>query len=168
MRDLTSQKYNIYPAPLTKSLLHSCSRSSPSAILFDESSSAPAWSSLRCCFNSKFRRKAFFTDEDWSLSSSTHSCNCSVAEDEDIRNSYTLQTRFFYDRTYFFITIRSFNFFWILLKVYLIIPKAREKLPKRGFNRANSHSEKCTKGLLHISKMWKVLNKTHGIVGRPV
>ena len=47
---------------------------------------------------------------------------------------------------YFFITIRSFHFFWILLKVYLTITKAREKLTKRGFNRTNSHSEKCIKG----------------------
>ena len=34
--------------------------------------------------------------------------------------------------------------------------------------RTNSHSVKCTKGLLHIWKMWKVQNKMHGIVGSPV
>ena len=53
--------------------------------------------------------------------------------------------------------IRSFHFFWILLKVSLTIAKAREKLTKRGFNRKNSHTEKCIKGmpLLHLH-MWKV------------
>ena len=67
MRYLTSQKY---PAPL-KTLLHSRSRSSPSAILFDESSSVATWSSfvvaLILSFVARFRR---FTDEDWSLSPS--------------------------------------------------------------------------------------------------
>ena len=53
--------------------------------------------------------------------------------------------------------IRSFHFFRILLEVSLTIAKAREKLRKRGFNRKNSHAEKCIKGmpLLHLH-MWKV------------
>ena len=53
--------------------------------------------------------------------------------------------------------IRSFHFFWILLKVSLTIAKAREKPTRRGFNRKNSHSEKCSKGkpLLDLH-MWKV------------
>ena len=152
----------IYPAPL-KTLLDSRSRSSPSAILFDESSSAAAWSSFRCCFNTKFRRKAFFTDEDWSLSSSTHSCNSSVAEDEDVRNSSLSKRGSFIAGDNSSSRSDLFHFFWILLKVYLIITKAWIYI-----NRTNSHSVKCTKGLLHVWKMWKVQNKTHGIVGRPV
>ena len=58
---------------------------------------------------------------------------------------------------YFFITIRSFHFFWILLIVSLTIAKAREKLTKRGLNRKNSHTEKCIEGLpqLHLH-LWKV------------
>ena len=53
--------------------------------------------------------------------------------------------------------IRPFHLFWILLKVSLTIAKAREKLTKCGFNRKNSHTEKCIKGmpLLHLH-MWKV------------
>ena len=64
MRYLTSQKY---PAPL-KTLLHSRSRSSPSAILFDESSSAATWSSFVAALILSF--VARLTDEDWSLSPS--------------------------------------------------------------------------------------------------
>ena len=53
--------------------------------------------------------------------------------------------------------IRPFHFFSILLKVSLTIAKAREKLTGHGFNRKNSHSEKCIKGmpLLHLH-MWEV------------
>ena len=49
-----------------------------------------------------------------------------------------------------------FILFWILLKVSLTIAKAREKLTKPGFNRSNSHTEKCIKDmpLLHL-QMWK-------------
>ena len=56
--------------------------------------------------------------------------------------------------------ISSFYFLWILLKVSFTISKAREKLTERGFNRKNSHSEKCIKGmpLLHLH-MWKVQTK---------
>ena len=35
-------------------------------------------------------------------------------------------------------------------------------------NRTNSHLGNCTKGLMHIWKVSKLQNKTHGIVGRPV
>ena len=55
---------------------------------------------------------------------------------------------------YFSITVRSFHFFWICLKVYLTITKAREKLTKHGFSRANSHSEKCIK--LKARYKWNV------------
>ena len=65
---------------------------------------------------------------------------------------------------YFSITVRSFHFFWICLKVYLTITKAREKLTKRGFNRANSRSEKCIKGMPQVERA----NKTYDIVGRSV
>ena len=60
------------------------------------------------------------------------------------------QVGLFLDQTFSF-------FFFIFLKVSWTIAKAREKLTKRGFNRSNSHTEKCIKDmpLLHL-QMWKV------------
>ena len=57
----------------------------------------------------------------------------------------------------FLLQIRSFHFFWILLKVSLTIAKEREILLKRGFNRKNSHTKNCIKGMpLLRLHMWEV------------
>ena len=69
----------------------------------------------------------------------------------------------------FLLQIRSFHFFWILLKVSLTIAKPREKLTKHGFNQKNlAHWEMyqryATASLAHVESA----NKTHGNVGRPV
>ena len=149
MRYLTSQKYL---APL-KTLLHSRSRSSPSAILFDESSSAATWSSFRCCFNSKL------TDEDWSLSPSARHIPATVRSLKmktfvilHSPNEVLLSSEILLHHD------QIFSFLSTSLKSILDHYKGARKICKAW-----------TRTLRNVPKVaCTVQNKTRGIVGTPV